>query len=347
MKHPKWPVKLLKAIILIVSLVVIIHKLREYYLQTEENLQQFAIAEHVPAILLVFVLMGLNWFLEAIKWKKLLHNIEPISLRDAITGIFLGITAGLLTPKRLGEIGGRSLLLKGKNQLKGVSAFGMGSLIQTTITILFGILAGASLMISFTSNAIANFHLLMFIASGMLILCVLTIFNLPLIMNWLRRIDRKRKLKELFNSLQEYRKTQIFRLLGIGVLRYLTFSVQFYVLITLFAPSVGTIEAFTGIGMTYFIMTFLPLSSLVELGVRGSVAVFVFSIFTIHTGGVILATFGIWCINLGIPALTGAILLLFLKNSRFEISSIKNRHLQKLSIKQLRQNTTNKSSLWQ
>ena len=70
-------------------------------------------------------------------------------------------------------------------------------------------------------------------------------------------------------------------------------------------------------------MTFLPLSSLVELGVRGSVASFVFGMFTIQPGSGVLAVFSLWVINLGLPAVLGAFIVYHSKHIETELSSLK------------------------
>ena len=90
------------------------------------------------------------------------------------------------------------------------------------------------------------------------------------------------------------------------MVRYIIFASQFFLLLKYFGVPVTLIQGLTGIGLTYFLITFMPVSSLAELGIRGSVAVFVFGLFISQTGGVILATMSLWVINLAIPALTGA-----------------------------------------
>jgi len=315
--------RLIKTVILLISFAVIFYKIKAFYQNSAEELSEILIPGNGIIILLIAALMCLNWFLEAVKWKYLINDIQTISLFHSTHSVLVGITAGLLTPKRLGEVGGRIVLLKRENQLKGIPAFALGSVIQTSVTAFFGIVAGLALIFHYTTHGLENINLLLIISSIVLLLLLFLIFNLPLTVKWLLKISWMKKYAHVFNTLssQSRRKTAI--LLGISMLRYMTFSFQFFLLIRLFDQSAGVMETFTGIGLTYFIVTFLPLSSLVELGVRGSVAGFVFGMFTIQPGSGVLAVFSLWIINLGLPAILGAFIVYHSNHIETELSSLK------------------------
>lgn len=319
----KWFVGLIKTLILLVSFGIVFYKIKEFHGNSADKLKEILLPENGIIILLIAFLMCLNWFLEAVKWKYLIRDIQNITLIHSLHSVLVGVTVGLLTPKRLGEVGGRIVLLKKENQLKGIPAFGLGSIIQTSVTVFFGIIAGVVLIINFTTHGLENFNLLLIIASILLLFLLFFIFNLPLAVNWLLRIPWLRKYAPLFNPLAPQSRGKTARLLGIGITRYIIFSLQFFLLIRLFDHSAGAAESFTGIGLTYFIMTFLPLSSLIELGVRGSVAGFVFGLFTIQTGSGVMAVLSLWVINLGIPALMGAVILHHSKHIETELLSLK------------------------
>jgi hypothetical protein len=59
----------------------------------------------------------------------------------------------------------------------------------------------------------------------------------------------------------------------------------------------------------YLILSAVPTIALSEIGVRGSVAIFLLQNFTENLSAVFLATTCIWIINLAIPALLGNIFL--------------------------------------
>ena len=317
--------RLIKTVILLISFAVIFYKIKAFYQNSAEELSEILIPGNGIIILLIAALMCLNWFLEAVKWKYLINDIQTISLFHSTHSVLVGITAGLLTPKRLGEVGGRIVLLKRENQLKGIPAFALGSVIQTSVTALFGIVAGLFFIFNYTTHGLQNINLFLIIAGILLLMLLFFIFNLPVTIKWLLRIPWLKKYQHLFNNLASQSREKTARLFGIGIMRYLTFSLQFFLLIRLFDQSAGIAESFTGIGLTYFIMTFLPLSSLVELGVRGSVAGFIFGLFTIQAGSGVMAILSLWVINLGIPAILGAFIVYHSEHIGAELSFLKSK----------------------
>ena len=319
----KWPGRLIKIAILLVSFTVIFYKIKEFYFSSPKELNELFNSDNSMFILLIVALMCLNWLFEAIRWKYLISSIQNITIIHSLHSVLVGITAGLLTPKRLGEVGGRIVLMNRENQNKGISAFALGSVIQTSVTAFFGIFAGLALVFNYTPHGLENINLLLIISGILLLMLLFLVFNLPLAVRWLLKAPWMKKYAHLFNHLtaQPRRKTAI--ILGIGMLRYLTFSFQFFLLIRLFDPSAGVAESFTGIGLFYFIMTFLPISSLIEIGVRGSVAGFVFGMFAIQAGSGVLAVFSLWLINLGFPAVLGAFIVYHSEHIETELSSLK------------------------
>jgi hypothetical protein len=305
----KWFGKIIKSIILIASFAFISYKLRQFFQVTEGKASEIIQPQNLFIFVLIILLMALNWTLEAIKWKYLIKEFQKIKIKKSLKSVLIGITAGLLTPKRLGEIGGRIVLLKHKNQLSGLTSFVVGSFAQTSVTVLFGLIAGFSLMILYTDHAINNFLLFLVISLLLLSMLLFILFNLPLITKWILRISWLKKKEYLLNHLSEQSFKKMIRIFTLSLMRYLVFTSQFVILLNLFGSSTGFSEALIGIGLIYLIITFLPLSSVLEIGVRGSVASFIFGIFTAHPGSAVLAVLTLWIINLGIPSLLGAFVI--------------------------------------
>jgi len=127
--------------------------------------------------------------------------------------------------------------------------------------------------------------------------------------NLLLRIPWLKKYTHILRYFDNKSFSYLFRIFLLGVARYVVFASQFYLLIRAFGPPIPIWQAYSGIALTYFLMTFVPLSSLAGLGIRGSTAVFVFSLFTPQTGGIVLAALSLWMVNLAIPAMGGAWIL--------------------------------------
>src|SRR4051812_26050514 len=63
----------------------------------------------------------------------------------------------------------------------------------------------------------------------------------------------------------------------------------------------------------FWVMAVIPSITLTELGIRGSVSIFLFRHFSSNTVGILAATAGIWFLNLIIPSIAGSILILRMK----------------------------------
>jgi len=319
----KWLSRLIKIAILLISFTVISYKINEFYFSSPNELNELFNSANNMIILLIAALMCLNLLFEAVRWRYLINSIQNITIIHSLHSVLAGITVGLLTPKRLGEVGGRIVLLNREHQPKGIIAFALGSIIQTSVTAFFGITAGLALIFHHPTHGLENINILLIISGILLLLLLFFMFNLPLTVKWMLKITWLKKYAHILNNLTSQSRKKTGLLLGISILRYLTFSFQFFLLIRLFDQSAGVIESFTGIGLTYFIITFLPLSSLVELGVRGSVAGFVFGMFTVQPGSGVLAIFSLWVINLGVPAILGAFIVYHSEHIETELSSLK------------------------
>jgi hypothetical protein len=99
-------------------------------------------------------------------------------------------------------------------------------------------------------------------------------------------------------------------------LRYLIFIVQFHLLLRVFGLNLLFYDTFMVLSIIYLIMVGLPVSGLAEAGIRGSVALFVFSLYlnekiSAFPGSelsIVSATLLLWFFNLALPGITGALL---------------------------------------
>jgi hypothetical protein len=57
----------------------------------------------------VVLLMPVNWFLELVKWKRLVGRNQDLSYGVALRGLLLGVALSVITPNRLGELGGAGI----------------------------------------------------------------------------------------------------------------------------------------------------------------------------------------------------------------------------------------------
>lgn len=268
-----------------------------------------AVISNPGLIAIVMAMMPINWLLEAVRWKKLTGRVQALSIQKSLTSVVAGITMGLFTPRRIGDVGGRCLMMAPGKRRQGMMAFGLGSLLQTAVTSLFGVLAMVSLIAG--SDPLPGKQSLLLLAGALTtgMLLMLWVTHLYHFKNLLLKIPFLKRYSHVLSYLDNIPSFYLLKIFLLGLARYILFASQFYLLILAFGPSIPLLQAYTGIALTYFLMTFVPLSSLAGLGIRGSTAVFVFSLFTPHTGGIVLAALSLWTINLALPALAGAWIL--------------------------------------
>ena len=129
-------------------------------------------------IILVIIMMFMNWFLEALKWRFLISKIEKISILRSIQAIFSGITVSSFTPNRVGEYGGRVFCLEKADRIQAVLITIIGSMAQLITTIVFG-LVGILLL----PNLIPTFDVLLseFIFAYPIMLFIVILLNVILV----------------------------------------------------------------------------------------------------------------------------------------------------------------------
>lgn len=257
-------------------------------------------------------LVPVNWGLESQKWRCLLCRFIPISFWQSYRAILAGVAISLFTPNRMGEYGGRVLGVEARHGWKAVLATLVGSMSQWLV--LFGMgffgLAIFSSYVAFRNEAI----LPGLFAAGALLVGFLAylFFHLYRLPHWLRRIPFYRYFHRYFRMValvHRYRKRDLGKVLSLAGLRYLTYSVQYFLLLQFLGVDVSPWVGFAGISTLFLFQTSLPLPPVVGLLARGEAALFVWGPFSDQPLSILAASYGLFIINLSVPALLGAIVI--------------------------------------
>ena len=266
-------------------------------------------------IILVLFMMFINWFLESLKWRFLISKIEKISILRSIQAIFSGITVSSFTPNRVGEYGGRVFCLKKADRIQAVLITIIGSMAQLITTIIFGLLG-----ILLLPNLIPAFDALLsdFVFAYPIILFIFILLNVILVTLFLN-ISVFSFLLSKFNFLSKYHKYhnvfcfydlhELLEVLLYSIARYIVFTTQFFILLFIFEVNITYIEAIILTSSMLFIISIIPTIAITEIGVRGSVSLFLFSFISSNTIGILSATFVMWVVNLLLPAIIGTIFI--------------------------------------
>lgn len=260
----------------------------------------------VAALLLV----PINWSLETQKWRELMHRLEPIPFWRAFQAVLAGTAFSLITPNRIGEYGGRVLMVRVADKWQTVVATLVGSFSQIVVLFSAGFIGTAV----FASR---YFHLPPSYLIGSLFLVILGIalllflyYNIDLLIPVVRRIPYlKRGIRHL-EVLREYTQAQLTYVLVYSALRYAVYSFQYYLLLLFFGIKIHLISALTSIAFIFFIQTALPSLPGAALPLRSVVATLVWSDYADNQLTILAVSFGLWVMNVGIPALVGMFFIL-------------------------------------
>lgn len=257
-------------------------------------------------ILAVFALMLVNWFLEAIKWKVATGHIQKISFKRAVAAVFAGISFSVIMPNRAGEFAGKIFLLDKTNRVKGFFASLVTGYSQLIITILTGNIALIYAYYFFYGQVYSVIPVFLILPSiALALLSALCYFRLKWLAALLSLFKFFKKYSGDIQTLKEYGPNKLVFFVAAGLLRYVVFSGQFYLLLHFFGSTATVTENLSAIMLTYYFMSVLPVFAVTELIVRGSVALFCFGFFMEGLTGIVTASTLLWIINIAIPALAG------------------------------------------
>ena len=293
----------------------------DFYPEISTN-QGFALT-----LVFVFLLLIVNFLLEAVKWRFFISPLEKINLWVSLKAVLTGVSVSMFMPNRVGDYLGRVFILKKADRLQAVISTIVGSMSQLITTLLFGSVA---LLIAFPKYLDLAEQINFWIYLGLWAVVVIGDFTIVFFyLNFgafsavIKRISGKgyEKIKKYADVFSLYKSTDMLFVLLISILRYFVFSFQFFLLLLLFKVEIGYFDAMVLISLVYLAMAIIPTIALTEIGVRGSVSIFIFSTYFSLLGktavnlelGVASASTTLWLFNLVIPAFVGAIFVFSLK----------------------------------
>jgi len=144
-------------------------------------------------------------------------------------------------------------------------------------------------------------------------------FNVNIFYILFRKVFKLRKIRKVISVITEYHFKELLIVLLLSFLRYSIFTAQYLLLLELFGIDAPFLTGLSIVMLIFLIQTVWPLPALVELGIRGNVAIWFLSAFAVAQISIISATYSLWLINLIIPALIGGLLILninFLKTQK-------------------------------
>ena len=272
-------------------------------------------------IWVVFLLMLANWGIEAAKWKISMAPLQQIPFWRAFRATLTGTAMASFTPNRTGEYLGRILYVEEGKRLQSISLTIVCSLSQLIITMVMGCAGIFYLQWYLDSHPVVGIIPLQLVLNVLLAIVVIVMVALVFLyfrLAWLVKLIYWFRLHEKYLAYVKFLEGLdakiLLRILSLSFLRYVVFIAQYYFMFSVFAVSISWLDTFSSVSVIFLIMAIVPtFTVLTELGLRWEAAIQVVQIFSINTVGIFAASFGIWLINLVIPALAGSLLILGLK----------------------------------
>jgi hypothetical protein len=279
-------------------------------------LRKTFVSESSNFILPALLLIAFNWGLEALKWQQLVKHLMPISWWKALLGVLAGVSFTMITPNRMGEFLGRVLYMPEGSRIKSAVLTAIGSLSQLIITLAAG-LAGLFYMrqVATSSDQWPPLltTILLFGTMAVFLVGLVVYFNLGWAIRAIEKWSPVNKYAVFIHALGEISGRELLKILGIALLRYIVFLVQYWLVFRALHLPIDVLPIVAGAATMFLIIAIVPTISLAELGIRSQISLYVFGLFCTDNLGILLVSGIIWLINIILPAIAGSLILLSVK----------------------------------
>lgn len=298
-KEVKWGLKVFVTLLISGYLLFVYYSNQHQY---HELITEVFLPQNGITLFTLFLLMFLNWGFEAQKWKLLAGKVEKINFSQALKAVLIGVSFGIVAPKSVGECVGRFLMLKSFKKFRLIGSLLLGQAFQLSATLLFGVPAAWYYVKKVDGDLKVSLSI------GVLFLIVSAVglvFRKP-ILSMLFNTSLGLRLKAYLMVVKEYTKVELFQVLFYSIARYLTFTFQFIIMLKLLQVDFSILELFMVISVVYLIKSLLfSVNFIADMGMRQITAVSVMSVVGISESSAVLASFGLWSINILFPAIIG------------------------------------------
>lgn len=262
------------------------------------------------ALVIVVVMMFGNWALEIVKWKFLVRSLEKISFWTATKSVFCGLTWAIFTPNRIGEYGGRIMLLESDNRAKGAVLMGVGMFAQLVLTSFFGSLSIAWFITTFLETPASVGFGVWLIAIIYALAFVVLYFNVQWIDHLVGKFSFLKKIRPFFDVLLVVNQRELLYVLMLSLLRFTIFTSQYILLMMIIIPDIPMMSMVLMIFILFFVQSVVPTLDIFDFSVRSFVASNLYAYVTTQEIAVMAIVSCIWFVNLILPAIIGSFFVL-------------------------------------
>ncbi len=266
-------------------------------------------------LLIALSLVIVNWWLEALKWQRLVRLVLKISVREAFRAVLVGISVSIFTPHRIGEYLGRIILVPPGSRTEAVVALSFGSFIQMILIGALGLFGLTYLASTPYPLPLVHSYRTVWLVAILVIFLLLMYFGSSQIVVFCRRHFGKYlpKFWYYLDFISRFKLPDLFLVFNITLIRIGVYVIQYYLLLLFFDIEVPADMAIATILVGYLIQTGLPLPTLFALLARGEITLILWKFYGVNELSILAASYGLWVINLVMPALVGIIHVMKIK----------------------------------
>jgi len=305
----KKPFNYLNLAFTLIALVVYVFIFRR--LSHFENWQSFALPlDQLQRSCLLLAGLLLLWMAnlstEVKKWQLLMRPYHPVTFRAGFQQVLAGSVTAILSPGRVAEPGGRMLLLPREHRETALVTTSLGGFLQTMIISIIGVFclvySGRSLNLSiFSSWPLITYYLIITLAGLILLFSVYYLSS---------RIPLLQKIKGHLLQLKRLSPVLSIKIICWTIIRYSIYQVQFYLWLKFFNYPLLFSQFILLSPIYFYIITIIPSFLLADVGIRGTVSIFVFAPLLTQEALLLAAILLLWLLNVAIPALLGSLILI-------------------------------------
>jgi len=230
---------------------IILHPEVEY-----RTLREYISTGNIPVFIGIMSIFSVaNWLWEGKKWQLLAGSLVPVTYGEALSQSLAAHIPALITPLKSGEFGGKMGYYPAYLRKKIAGRVLLGNVWQMAATLLFG-LVGIGGLFYFTGNAPLPIP-----KRKVLSLAVVLLLGIPAGGTLIKRYKTAGFIKNLSLADKSInRQTALY-----SILRYLTFSHQYYFTLKYLGFTTGYMESMSLIFSLYLISTFIPVAASLTL----------------------------------------------------------------------------------
>ncbi len=264
----------------------------------------FSSKNFIYILLIQLFLFAVNISLESLKWQLLMNKYVKLSFINSLKSVLAGFSSGIITPAHLGEPIGRLSNIDKKYIYQGVTLNYFSGFTLNAVVFIIGFICLFLIPVDFNFN------------KNILLILIAIIFLIVIIVRIMRKkiINWNKHLIKITNSVKDIGIYNFIKLIIYSFARFCIYSTQLLIMLYYFSGFSINYEIIYYIPIYFMFITIPPSFILTDLGIRGSVGLFLFNKIGVADNVIIISVFALWLINHSLPAIWGNFFILKNKN---------------------------------